>query len=278
MANNASRYPKNHKDILASRCSRLPALGSGRFSRFTLAAIGDQPVNIRPLLMLQRRFLKAEPVVFSGRTFLCAQRYYLECVQNRVTGSIKPLIVHEMMPAHQQDFVIDCLNSVTDYSLRTAPVVFTSQAFREELERRVPWIAACDNVIYASTPRGDELPLATPGPGIASEPSVSCICLRAGSGGKWVVMDHDTATIIRPDVAPDPEIVPRLMKHTVEISGHRLAPYLAMMFDVPDCWKMYPELATRSLLVFNEEACALGCIQEGVPSRIIWCETLGIVF
>lgn len=231
-----------------------------------------KPVEPRPLLDLQRLSFQERPAICICESYHAAQRYVCEALQMLQPQEPRPFIIHEMMPAHQQDYIIECLAISRDFAMGCPFTVFTSAAYYPDLLARLPWLEGSSETINAGG-LSTETPRDT-----ASSTTVSCICLRTGAGGRWVLTDHDHAATVSPLHAPSPSLTARLLRHTVEISGNRLAPYLAMMFDVPDAWKTSPELSVRSLLIFDNYTFHTGCNQPGVPEKIVWSDTLGIVY
>jgi hypothetical protein len=233
------------------------------------------PVAVQPLLCIQRLTHEGIPALCVSKNFRECQRFFYENIRGRELGDQQSFIVHERMPAYQRDYVMDCLDAYHDFALTAGMVVFTTDRFMSSLCERLPWLTSHADVITGDTFMSQS---AASSATSRDETTVSCICLREGQGGRWLLTDHDDAATVQPDRAPEPELVNRLLRHTVQISGDRLAPYLALMFDVPPAWKAYPELAVQSLLVFRRNVCPLGCVQPGIPDRIFWSELIGLVY
>lgn len=243
------------------------------FRRGAAQQLSTVPVQARSLLAAQRLSLQSRPALCVYADFRAAQRHYSE-VAATVSGDEHHLIIiHEMMPVFQQEYLLQGLEVLADLSLSTFAVVFTSRAYFQRLQKSHPHVVSRLEVVdvtaedpVAADPLGEELP------------TITCICLRKSSMGRWVLMDHEPAAVVSRGSAPEEDLVRRLMRHTVSISGTRLAPYLAMMFDVPNAWKVHPELASCALLVFDDDQCPMGCVQPGVPHTILWNDLLGIIY
>lgn len=231
------------------------------------------PVETTPLLMAQRLSMESHPVLCICENYQAAQRHYVEATAAADTHHQQIMLLHEMMPLYQQEYVLECLRVFRDFALDCRPVIFTSAVFYREIKLRAPEV-----LIDLKTIEIGNITSA----GITDEqdaaPTITCICLRVGAGDRWVLMDHENAAVITPTELPSPDITRRLLNHTVQISGNRIAPYLAMMFDVPNVWKSNLELAQCALLIFRDDECPTGCFQPGIPRRIIWNDLLGIVF
>lgn len=229
------------------------------------------PVPARPLLAIQRQcFDKASTVCVCPDAHI-TQRYYYEASCELFPSDHTPYIVHELMPVYQQEHVLESLAASRDYAVDCPTVLFISAAFFARISREQPELLQDHHVII---PEECESSVAEP----EDVPSLSCICLRASNDGRWLLMDHEIATTVSPTAAPCDDITRRLLRHTVQISGNRLAPYLATIFDVPYAWKTRQELAACGLLIFRHGICNTGCTQAGIPSRIVWGDTLGLVW
>lgn len=229
------------------------------------------PVPARPLLAIQRQCFDKTSTICVCPDAHITQRYYYEASCELFPSDHTPHIVHELMPVYQQEHVLASLAASRDYAVECPTVLFTSASFFEGLSREQPELLVDQHIIL---PENFDASTFTPN----DKPSISCICLRSSNDGRWLLMDHETATTVSPTAAPDDDIARRLLRHTVQISGRRLAPYLASMFDVPHAWKTRPELAACALLVFKKGTCSTGCTQQGVPSRIAWDNTLGLMW
>lgn len=225
-------------------------------------------------LTLQRHAFLDQSSICICDSFHAAQRYACEIMQTTTFAKSRAFVIHEMMPRYQQDYIISCLDENHTFHINASVALFTSAIYYPVLLKRLPWLRHHYQHIKPSQPDTSSvtnLPL-------TAEPTVSCICLRTGSGGRWILMDHEEATTISPHATPGDAIIGRLLNHTIQISGNRLAPYLAMMFDVPRAWKTDPDLVTKSLLIFDKDVCATGCTQPGIPRRLIWSDVFGIIY
>ncbi len=231
------------------------------------------PVEATPLLMAQRIAMESHPVLCVCENYQAAQRHFVEATAAADNKQQQIMLVHEMMPLYQQEYQLECLRALRDYALDCRPVVFTSAAFYYEMELRTPELLIDLEMIEVGN-----LPPARIRDESETVPTITCICLRVGAGDRWVLMDHENAAVISPTGPPSQDLARRLLNHTVHISGERIAPYLAMMFDVPSIWKSNPELAQCALLIFRDDECPTGCFQPGIPRRIVWNDLLGIVF
>jgi hypothetical protein len=231
------------------------------------------PVEAQPLLAMQRLSFQAKSVMCVCPDVRAAQRYFCEAMQAVGSHEQPPFLLHELMPVYQQDYILTCMRGVMDGGGSCPAVVIISAALHGRLVAAGDPLLELFKVVQAGEWSGD----GSSSRGI-EDPSVSCICLRTGTGGRWLLMDHDQAAVVTSRQAPSPEIVNRLIRHTVTISGRHLAPYLAMMFDVPRAWRAHPELASRALLIFDRDECLTGCNLPGIPPKIIWNDVLGIVF
>ncbi len=249
------------------------------------------PATLRPAVQLKQAIDDDVSAVLVCATVRDVQRNYYALTRRRMISCRKLFIVHERMPAHQQAYVLECLDMSCDYLVDCPAALLTTVAFLPQLIERLPWLDGMVEIIPGhgcrnTSAKGDKL-LITPcgAPGgveprdyVVGDPAVSCICLREGDGGRWLLTDHDDAALVRPDEAPAPELLPRLLNHCVDISGHQLAPFLARNFDVPATWKIYPELVTRSLLIFRKNRCVTGSDMPQVPRAITWSDTLGLIY
>lgn len=243
------------------------------FRRGAAQQLSSVPVRARSLLAAQRFSLEANPALCVYADFRAAQRHYSE-VAAAVTGDEHQLIIiHEMMPVFQQEYLLQGLEMLADTALSSQAVIFTSKVYFQYLQENHPHVLTRFEVVDVAA---DEPGADAPAP--ENVPAITCICLRKSSMGRWVLMDHEPGAVVTRASAPDADLVRRLMRHTVSISGARLAPYLAMMFDVPNAWKVYPELASCALLVFDDDQCTMGCVQPGVPHTILWNDLLGIIY
>lgn len=275
MKNSASRLQQHTGLTLEHRRNTVLPFASRELHEHAIHSIMSAPVEPQPLLALQRLAFQDTSAICVCDGFRSAQRYFYENARDQGAVGMQPYLVHEMMPSHQQDYIIDCLNAMRDTILPCTITLFTTHQFYHQLSVRLPWLMKSSETIKTAA-AAPALPIMAPM--ATSAVTVSCICLRTGSGGRWLLMDHDEAATVQPDATPATALVPRLLRHTVNISGNHLAPYLAMMFDVPHVWKVHPELATRSLLIFDKYTCALGCRHSGIPSHITWSDILGIIY
>ncbi len=271
----ASRLEQHSRVISTNNRRAGFPFASRRLHEHAVSSIMSAPVEPQPLLALQRLAFQTTSAICVCDGFRSAQRYYFEFSREQGIRGEKAFLVHEMMPVHQQDYILDCLHKLRK-GISSVPIsLFTTQHYYHILIARLPWIVTMSETITTVPPA---FAISNTSSGDNSDVTVSCICLCSGTGGRWLLMDHEEAATVQADFAPSAKLVPRLLRHAVNISGDRLAPYLAMMFDVPNSWKSHPELATRSLLIFDNGVCDLGCRHRGMPSHITWSDLLGIVY
>lgn len=228
-------------------------------------------LRLPALLRLQQTIDQAASAILvcdSPRSLQSHAYEFLRSAQRPPHHSI--LTIHEMLPTHQRNFILESLHAQRDHIIQAPLTLFTTAAYYPELCRQLPHITR--NVVTLTT-----TPLNPIKPAAATVPSINCICLRTNASGRWILTDHKEATTVSPATVPTPEIVTRLLDHTVTIHGTRLAPYLAMMFDLPHAWKQEAALAPHALLIFENDRCPTGCRTIGIPQEITWDHTLGII-
>lgn len=285
---------------------------ASRFGGFGFSD-GSNNIGLRPALALRRCIEKNTSAALACATVRDVQRNYYLLTRGRMISPRKLFIIHERMPAHQQDYVTECLDASCDYLVDCPAALITTTSYLPHLLERLPWLEQMVELIPAldsafsrcesaqAQPRHSGsrntaviqswtditlIPGARPADDLllpptayhVGEPAVSCICLREGEGGRWLLTDHSNAAVVRAEETPAPELLPRLLRHCVDISGHQLAPHLARNFDVPAQWKVYPELAIRSLLIFRKNRCLTHGDILGIPKTIIWSDVLGLMF
>ena len=266
---------RQESDRMAVGAQPLAAAPRRLFDSTEIRHLLRTPVHPQPLLELQQHSFENRSAVCICKDFREAQRYGCELIRTHLVGETRILILHEMMPLFQQRFVLECVRTSFDFMLECRIILVTSERYYKRMAESAPWVEReFQAVVPASSSEGN-----TRGGGhqFAETTSVSCICLRKSVTGRWVLMDHESGAVVSPHCEPSSDLVPRLLDHSVQIVGDRLAPYLAMMFDVPAAWKSVPDLAHHSLLIFEKNMCQTGCAQPGIPSRILWSDVLGLV-
>lgn len=244
---------------------------------------------MRPVQQLRHLVEEGQSGILVCKNLREVQRSYYLMTRGRRADRARTFIIHERMPVHQQSYVLECMDlggsCLTDCPMQ----LITTADYLPKLMDQMPWLMDNAKVIAGvgcrrvSTGFGCEVIIASTVSAedrnsILGDPTVSCICLREGEGGRWLLTDHDDAAVVRPDEMPAPHLLPRLLNHCVDISGHQLAPFIARNFDVPALWKIYPELVTRSLLIFRKNRCVTGSDMPGVPKAITWSDALGLIY
>lgn len=270
----SSQYrPSEQGGILVSDFTGEITGGEGRVAQAAVTCspgpLLQRPVAALPLLNAHRAALEGGSVVCVCRNVQEAQQFYLHTIYSRGGWEVRPFIYHELMPLHQRSYSADAMDAARGLADESGMVIFTTVAGWHQLSQELAWLSNEDVELQSTTgifaPPADD------------EPVVKCICLRETPSGHWVLTDHDRAATVSADTAPTDEVTRRLMRHTVELSGARLAPYLATVFDVPQAWKADPQLALCSLLVFRQGECDLGVRAAGLPETIAWDDRVGLI-
>jgi hypothetical protein len=233
------------------------------------------PVDPAPLLAIQRMSFQATSVMCVCADARAAQRYFCEATNAISQRDQRAFLLHELMPPYQAEFTLECLKRGVEAKQGSPNLVVITTAWYRRLVATADPLLHAYKVIDVRDP--EEESARGQGGREEDEPTVSCICLRKGPGGRWLLMDHDDAAVVSAGVTPSAEVAMRLLRHAVPISGRQLAPYLAMMFDVPHAWKSNGDLAACALLIFDNDECVTGCSLPGIPSKLIWNDVLGIV-
>jgi len=248
--------------------------GLGALTTAAKTILADISAPARPMLRLQYLTLDHGLVICVCDDYTMAQKCFYESICGKLDEQIHPLLIHEMMPGYQQDYVFDCLTASRDLLFPDSIGLFTSREYYRQLSNRAPWLLETAVVV---TTDGEEISESRLPRTDLPVPTVSCICLRQRSDGRWLLMDHDVAASVQPSAAPDDQLVSRLISHSVKISGHQLAPYLAKNFDIPPSWKSNDLLTRHCLLIFKRNVCELSSNEPGIPNQLIWSDLLGIL-